>query len=627
MCGIVGYLNKNGSPGESFIIDRMTSWLTHRGPHGNGIHIDGNVSIGHRRLAIIDLKTGMQPMSNEDESIWITYNGELYNYQKLRETLISKGHKFSTSSDTEVIIHAYEEWGKRSVEYFRGMFAFAILDSKKREIFLARDHIGIKPLVYYKNDEYFAFSSELNAFHLLPRFDSSINIESLDQYLHLLYIPPPLSVYKYAFKLLPAQRMVVGYDGEIKTIESYWDLQFIPDNSKSEDDWLDELQHVLKDSIKKHLVSDVPVGAFLSGGIDSTLIVKYMTEQQGVNTPKTFSIGFNEMEYSEIPYSDHASNVYNTDHFKEIVTYDSIEILSSLMRHYGEPFGDDSCIPTFYLSRLASDQVTVVLSGDGADELFCGYIGYERWMKLTRGEFTGNYKRLPLWKKVAYPIAHHLYSSRYPEKYFRRYKKSVEMWIQHVQTLDKNSRLKLWKSDFHPSINGIPAIFEQLSECTEGMSSVKMAQYLDFKTAFPAALLQKVDIASMMNSLEVRTPFADKDVAEFACRIPDKINLKNNRENVLTGKYLLKQLLKNDFSDEFIYRRKMGFTPPILKWFSINGKKRNEIEDYILHNNSHIKEYFNIDSVKQLFIQNKLKPLWLLLVLGVWFDNNSIKNQ
>jgi asparagine synthase (glutamine-hydrolysing) len=621
MCGIVGYLNKNGRPVESFIVNKMTSSLSHRGPHGDGAFPFRNVAIGHRRLAIIDLETGKQPMSNEDDSIWITYNGELYNYKELRKLLLDKGHLFKTNSDTEVIIHAYEEWGKRCVEYFRGMFAFAVLDINREELFIARDHIGIKPLVYFNNQEYFAFSSELQAFHRLPGFDSTINIEALDQYLLLHYIPPPLTIYKHVSKLHPAERMVVGFDGEIKSKEFYWDIKFTPDYSKSEDEWLEELDYILRESIRKHLIADVPVGAFLSGGIDSTIIVKYITELQDSRTLKTFSIGFNEDAYSEIPYSNLVSRIYKTDHYSEIVSHDSINILPQLVKHYGEPFGDDSCIPTYYLSRFASNHVNVVLSGDGGDEFFSGYIAYERWMRLISGEYSDFYKKFPLWKKIAYPFIHHLYKSRYPAKYYNRYNKSIEMWIRHVQTLDFDWKKRLWKDEYQPFVNSVPELFRVSAARIEDLSSVHTAQYMDIKTALPAALLPKVDIASMISGLEVRTPFTDKEVAEFACRIPDSINLRKNNRNSWTGKYLLKQILKNDFDDSFINRRKMGFTPPTLKWFSVNGSTRSLIEERLLDHHAFISEFFKENTIRDLFSHHKIKALWLLLVLELWLEH------
>lgn len=627
MCGIVGYVNKNGEPSDPLITYEMTNALSHRGPHGDGIKTLGNISIGHRRLAIIDLETGKQPMSNEDDTIWITYNGELYNYKELRKILKDKGHIFKTHSDTEVIIHAYEEYGKRCVEYFRGMFAFVIVDTNRRELFIARDHIGIKPFVYFMNSECFAFASELQALYKIPGFNAVINTDAIDQFLQLHYIPPPLTIYQNTFKLFPAHRMTVGFDGEITSIEQYWDLDFKPDYTKSEQEWLEELQVLLRESIKKHLIADVPVGAFLSGGIDSTVIVKYMTELQGANTPKTFSIGFDEERYSETAYSDAVRRKYKTEHYSEIVSHNAIEVLPRLMKHYGEPFGDDSCIPTYYLSRFASEHVTVVLSGDGGDEFFSGYIAYQRWLSLTGGEFPAFYKEFPLWKKFVYPFIHHMRPVRYPAKYYERYDQSVEMWIKHVQTIDADWRKKMWKDDYHRRISDVPELFRMASGNAKQLSPVHMAQYMDIKTALPSVLLPKVDIASMVHGLEVRTPLTDKDIAEFACRIPDSINMKKDKTYGHIGKYLLKKLLKDDFNDQFIHRRKMGFTPPTLTWFSENGNKRRYVEERLLDNNAYIAEYFNQSAIRYLFDQHKIKALWLLLVLELWLEHVHVSNK
>lgn len=621
MCGIVGYIDKKGQAADRSIIDAMTSTLSHRGPHGNGIYTFRNVSIGHRRLAIIDLDTGTQPMSNEDDTIWITYNGELYNYKELRTILKQKGHTFKTHSDTEVIIHAYEEWGKRAVEYFRGMFAFGIIDTRNFEIFLARDHIGIKPLVYVSNSETFAFSSELQAFYALPAFNARLNINALDQYLTLRYIPAPLTVYRDTYKLPPAHRMAVSFDGEIKYIENYWDIRFTPDTLKTEDDWLEELDQRLRDSVKKHLIADVPVGALLSGGIDSTLIVKYMTELQGENSVQTFSIGFPEDQYSELPYTEIVNGTYKTDQYSKIISPDSIDILPALVKHYGEPFGDDSCIPTYYLSQFASEYVTVVLSGDGGDELFCGYTMYEKWLDLIEGRFLERYNKYPWWKKIAYIVLHHTYSSRYPYKYYEGYDPTVELWIEQMQNIDARWKKKLWKNEFHRSIDGIPDTFKQATEHIDSLSPVHMAQYLDMKTLLPSRLLPKVDIVSMMNGLEVRTPFADKELLEFACTIPDTVNLKRNDGNTYTGKYLLKKLLSNDFKNNFIYRNKTGFNIPIYEWFSVNGNKRRVFEEYLLRADSHISEYFRRDAISALFKHNKIRALWALLFLEIWLEH------
>ncbi len=627
MCGIVGFIHKNELPAVSATIRMMTDTLSHRGPHGDGIYTYRNVAIGHRRLAIIDLDTGKQPMSNENDTIWITYNGELYNYQELRRLLEQKGHLFKTNSDTEVVIHAYEEWGKRSVEYFRGMFAFGIIDTKNFEFFLARDHIGIKPLVYLSDSDYFAFSSELQALYALPEFYSKLNINALDQYITLRYIPAPLTIFHNVYKLLPAHRMAVGFNGEIKYIEKYWDVRFMPDSSKTEEDWIAELDYMLRDSVKKHLIADVPVGALLSGGVDSTLIVKYMKEIKGDDPVRTFSVGFNEDKYSELPYSDIVSNTYNTDHHSKIISPESIEMLPALAKHYGEPFGDDSCIPTYYLSKFAGEYVTVALSGDGGDELFCGYTVYEQWLNLIEGRFVETYNKYPWWKKIAYIILHHTYTSRYPFEYNKKYDPTVELWIEQMQNIDSNWRKKLWRQEFHRSIDGLPDAFKWTKDHFRSVSPVHLAQYIDVKTLLPSRLLPKIDIVSMMNGLEVRTPFADKEIVEFASKIPDTMNLKRNDGHTFTGKYLLKKLLTNDFNNNFIHRKKTGFNIPIKPWFSSNGENRKVLEELLLRPSSHLSEYFRRETIRKLFKRNEMRVLWSLLFLEVWLDHVGTANK
>lgn len=621
MCGIVGFLNKDGSPAPQDSIRNMTATLAHRGPHDNGVHIHRNAAIGHRRLAIIDLRAGKQPMSNEDDFLWITYNGELYNYKELRKVLKSKGHIFKTNSDTEVVIHSYETWGKYCVEYFRGMFAFAIVDKKQEYIFLARDHIGIKPLVYLNNEKYFAFSSELQAFYALPAFNPNINITALDQYLTLRYIPAPITIYEDVYKLPPAHRMAVTFTGELVYNEQYWDVDFKPDKSKSEEDWLGELDVILRDSVGKHLTADVPVGALLSGGLDSTLIVKYIAEIQGDNNPHTYSIGFDIDDFSELPYAEVVSKKYGTKHHTKVVRPNSVDILPRLVKHYGEPFGDDSCVPTYYLSEFASEFVTVVLSGDGGDELFCGYHWYREWIQLLHGRFAKFFRNYPLWKKMVYVLLHHAYSSKYPIKYYERGEPTVENWIMLLQNINKNWKKKLWKEDFHHALDAIPRSFLDAADKIQNYSYIHKGQYLDIKSLLPSRLLPKVDIVSMMNGLEVRTPFADKDVVDFAGTIPADINLKKSKRGNFTGKYLLKKLLADDFDSDFIHRKKKGFNIPIRHWFSENGNKRLLFEEMLLTDYSHISEYFNRNIVKELYDRNEIRILWTLLFLEHWLEH------
>ncbi len=381
MCGIVGLLRFDAQTADYDTVAPLIKALVHRGPDDEGLIVRGPAILGHTRLSIIDLEGGRQPLANEDETVWITYNGEIYNYRELREYLEAKGHIFRTKSDTEVIVHAYEQWGDSCVEYFRGMFAFAILDLRVRRFFLGRDHFGIKPLYYLRTNTFFAFASEIQVLRLLPDVDWTLDLGAIDEYLRLRYIPAPKTIYCNVQKMLPAYRLSVTFDGKCSPPEEYWQLEFRPNFRRSQEDTLEELDEVVRDSVRAHLVADVPFGAFLSGGVNSSTIVAYMAEILG-RPIATFSIGFDETGFDELPYARQAANIWHTEHQEEIVKPAALSILPQLVQNYGEPFGDHSAIPTYYVSRLARSRVTMVLSGDGGDECFAGYEDtYGRWVE------------------------------------------------------------------------------------------------------------------------------------------------------------------------------------------------------------------------------------------------------
>jgi asparagine synthase (glutamine-hydrolysing) len=608
MCGIIGLINFK-TPIERKQIKLMTSSLSHRGPDEEGIWIDGNVALGHRRLAIIDLSTGKQPMSNEDGKIWIAFNGEIYNYKELRQQLIEKGYRFKTNSDTEVIVHSYEEWGDSCVEKFRGMFAFGIVDLYHRRIFLARDHLGIKPLYYIYTPTCFAFSSEIQALRQLP-LNLDLDFQAIDQYLWLQYIPPPKTAFQQIKKLKPAHRFSITFDGNLTPTEEYWKINFIPICNRSESDWLDELEFVLKDSVETHLVSDVPFGAFLSGGVDSSAIVAYMS--QLLKEPvKTFSIGFEEVEFNELNYAETAAKRWRTEHYTEIVKPEAIEILlPKLVKHYGEPFGDSSAIPTYYVCKIAREHVTMVLSGDGGDESFAGYNTYQSWLKWLYPK--------DIWKKLFYPIAHAIRPKRYPRR-----APVLDNWFKFITQINVHIRENLWRQEYQHIIQSSLDIFEKEFSRTNDYGIVQKVQYLDLKTYMPCSILTKVDIASMMNSLEVRTPFVDVKLVELAGTIPESLNININNQGELEGKLLLKKLMRKYYSAEFLNRPKMGFSIPIQKWFSKQGSLYNLIQERLLSQESKIHNLFDPNSIKTLVKNQATTPLWLLLFLEEWLNQNT----
>ena len=604
MCGIAGYIDLTNNATE-VTIKQMTDAIAHRGPDGFGHHVFENAAIGHRRLSIIDLATGAQPMCNIKKTLWITFNGEIYNYLNLKSELQQLGFDFKTNSDTEVIIYAYEKWGKECVNKLRGMFAFAVLDTAKKEIFITRDHFGIKPVYIYQGKESIAFGSELQQFKNIPHFNTELNHEALNNYLWLQYIPAPLTIFKSIQKLKPAHYITISLSGKVSEQVQYWDISYQKKGIKTQKEWLEATDSVLKESVKSHLVSDVPFGAFLSGGIDSTLIVKYMSETL-TQKVKTFSIGFEEEAYNELKYSNEAAKVFGTEHYTEIVKPNALNLLPKLVKHYGEPFGDSSALPTYYVCELAKKHVTMVLSGDGGDECFAGYNSYINWMKFMPINYRSGLK------KTIYPYLEKFLPMRYPKK------DTLSYWLSHVEYLDSNWRTKLWKDDYKLVQKPNPEGFEDFFMGTKNFSLANKVQYMDAKTYMPYDILTKVDIASMCHSLEVRTPLIDKEVWEFACTIPEEININKTTRGNWEGKLLLKQLLEKHFPQEFIYRKKQGFGIPLSKWFSDEGQLREKLNDSVLSKNSQISHLFNEKAIEDLLRSQNTSGMWLLLFLEEW---------
>ncbi len=605
MCGIAGIVSLV-KPVQLEQIEQMTDVIKHRGPDGFGHKCFGNVALGHRRLSIIDLSSGGQPMCDDQEKLWITYNGELYNYQELKEKLMQSGCVFRSSSDTEVIIYAYKIWGEKCLNYFRGMFSFAIVDTERKRIFAARDHFGIKPFYYHQGTECVAFGSELQQFRNLPGFDADIDLKAIDQYLWLQYIPAPLTVFTSVKKLKAAHYIFIDFEGKVSEQIQYWDLSFAEKKSMREEEWVEAAEEVIEDSVKAHLVSDVPFGAFLSGGIDSSLVVKYMTSLLNRDVD-TFSIGFDEKEYNELPYSKIVAEKFGTRHHTEIVKPDALSILPDLVRHYGEPYGDSSCIPTYYVCKLAKRHVTMVLSGDGGDEGFAGYNSYTSFLQ----HLPGNYRQGI--KKALFPAMEFLFPQKYPSQY------TLPVWVSKMSYLEQNWRSQLWLPEFQSHIVGMPEGFEEIFARTRKFSGINKFQYLDMKTYMNFDILTKVDVASMMHSLEVRTPLIDKKVWEFAASIPETFNIRKV-QGEYRGKIILKKILQKSFSDEFVHRRKQGFGVPISKWFARDGELNMLLQERILSNNSSIKNYFNQPVIDKLIEAKHSGALWLILFLEEWLN-------
>ena len=609
MCGIVGILNFNQKPVDPGLIRQLTDLISHRGPDGEGFEVRGAAGIGHRRLSIIDPALGHQPMFNEDRSIAITFNGEIYNFKEIRLRLLALGHRFTTHSDTEVIIHAYEEWKEKCVEQFRGMFAFGIVDFSNRLLFIARDHFGIKPLYYHWTEESLAFCSEFHPLTKIPGINLSLDLAAIDEYLWLQYIPAPKTAVNEIKKLLPAHRITIGFDGTTTGPECYWEHSFKPNYERSQAELVDTLDELLEDSVRAHLVADVPFGAFLSGGIDSSLVLAYMSKILG-RPVEAFSIGFEESNFDETGYATTAAKLFGANHHIERVSVDALGTLPSLVRHYGEPFGDSSAVATYYVSKMARQRVPMVLTGDGADESFAGYWSHRDF--LTR---------------YAAPSRHieRDYSIKNITSGFDKasdYDPSIADWLEFVNYLPTRNRMSLWKEEFQDFCPGPIEVFRKEFQKAAKFGLCHRVQYLDQKTYLPYDILTKVDIASMMNGLETRTPFVDLRIFEFAATVPEKYSIGIGPTGEWEKKLLLTKVAEKYFPKDFVYRPKMGFAIPVTKWFSTGGKLHGELKARLLAKDNSISQLFNLDVVEAMLNANMTGQLWTLLVLDEWLTQN-----
>jgi asparagine synthase (glutamine-hydrolysing) len=600
MCGIAGIVRWRGAPVDEAELHPLTAALAHRGPDGRGHVVLGKAGLGHTRLAIIDPAGGQQPMSSDDGRVAITYNGELYNFREVRTELERLGHRFRTSSDTEVVLHAWIEWQERSVERFRGMFAFAIVDRDRERVFLARDHFGIKPLVWFADGEQLCFASELQALRRAPGFPSRLDLLALDRYLALSYVPAPLTAFAGVKKLPPAHYLVAHFDGRVEAPVRYWTLEMRPaDRRRSAADWLHELEDVLRDSVRAHLVADVPFGAFLSGGVDSSLVVSLMAEEMDAPV-ETFSIGFDDGASDELPWARAVRDRWQTHHHERVVTADAMSLLPELTERYGEPFGDWSAVPVYRLAQLARERVPMVLSGVGADEAFAGYPRYHR--------------------PPVGPLAGLL-----PAGLLDRIGRASTWHWDAMIVLRPALRRALWRREHLRQIeerddDPMAAAWERV----RGLSRVDRARALDYATYLPGAILTKVDIAAMCHGLEVRTPFVDRRVVELASTIPAEL-LAPSRDG--GGKRILKDLLTRWFPPSFVERPKRGFVPPLSAWIGRSSELGAEVEQMLLGGGTRVGEYFEPAAMRALLsgVQGggAAEPVWLLLFLERWLRTLS----
>ena len=621
MCGIVGLVRNDGKPIDEGLLARMNEAIRHRGPDEDGFYVNGSVGLAMRRLAIIDLKSGQQPIHNRDRTAWIVFNGEIYNYLELREKLEKLGHTFYTNSDTEAIVHAYDQYGSDCPKHLRGMFAFAIWDERTQELFLARDRVGKKPLLYAEVNGQLVFGSEFSAILLHPDVSKEIRPEAIDCYLSFMCVPAPLTAYRAIKKLEPGHSLR-WRKGEVKT-ERYWQPDFSKKLDISEEEAGERAIEILRDAVKVRLMSEVPLGAFLSGGIDSSAVVALMSQESSEKV-KTFSIGFEEQDFSELQHAKRIAEHVGADHHEFIVRPDAVEILPMLVEHYGEPYADSSAVPTYYVARETRRHVTVALNGDGGDESFAGY---ERYIAMG---LTEKYRKVPAFFRESL-IKEAV--NRIPTSPIRKSTVNSAKRLLEVVSKPRVNRYMHWMSVFNEGLKE-PLYSEAFREQTDrafaasfldtwfkkanGNGPVDTLLLTDLMTYLPNDLLVKVDIATMAVSLEARSPFLDHHVIEFAASLPERLKLRR-----LTTKYLLKKVLRRLLPAENLDRRKMGFGVPIGHWF--RGKMQPFLREVVLSDKALRRGLFKPEMVKQLVEQHTRSErdyshqLWTLLMLELWF--------
>ena len=628
MCGIAGYLAKRPYP---FQLAEAVQCLHHRGPDQNGVWERDGTGLGHARLSIIDLSdAGRQPMSSPDGRYVLVFNGEIYNFRELRRDLEAAGEAFRSHSDTEVLLRLYQREGAQCLEKLRGMFAFAIWDIAERTLFLARDRLGVKPLVYTENDAGFLFASEIPAlFALQPDLPRTPDYSALDHYLTFQYIPAPLTGFAALKKLPPAHAMIVR-DGKIEHLWRYWDIDHSRRSRLSFDDACDALREKFLEAAKLRLVSDVPLGAFLSGGIDSSITVAAMAHL-GVENIKTFAIGFEEQKFNELPYARQIAEHLGTDHHEMVVKPDAIAILPQLVRHFGEPMADNSAIPTYYVSQFARSNVTVALTGDGGDEVFAGY---RRFYHATLTDRLEHWRLLPLWRGLRH-LTWSLENRMRPGKKRPPFPASRADEILSMTGVARYRHLLAYYPETEKNALLTPAFREQSGRSatadylaahlarSAGADPLSRYLHLDLSTYLPEDILFKVDIASMLNSLECRSPFLDHQLIEFVFSLPSAYKLKFPHRH----KHLLKEAFKGWLPPGFMDRGKMGFSAPMPGWL------RHELAPMLrerLLDEKRLAPWINQAVVERLVREHvsgektHSKRLWPLLVMAEWMEQYRV---
>jgi len=633
MCGICGIYNFNVQAVNKELLEKMNNTLVHRGPDGEGYYIEKNIGLGHRRLSIIDLEGGKQPMGNEDGSIQVVFNGEIYNFLELKKDLEAKGYHFRTRSDTETIIYGYEEWGEEFVQKLRGMFAIALWDSRNQKLLLIRDRIGKKPVYYYLGKDRILFASEIKALLMDKSIPKEIDPIALDSYLSFGYVPSPLSIFK-AIRKLPPAHIAVCKLGDF-SVRQYWhlDMENIA-SPKSEEEVLEELRGLFDEAVRLRLISDVPLGAFLSGGVDSSAVVASMAGLIGNGPVKTATIGFSDKRFDELEYARIVAKQYQTDHTEFVVTPDALEVLDDIVWHLDEPFADASAIPTYYVSKMARQKVTVALSGDGGDETFAGY-NNRYYMNRLEDSIR---RKLPgfLKQNILGPMGEIYPKADFLPRPFRlkRFLSNLSHTFEQAYFRDMSfyflpeMKEKLYRSEFKSTIKDFDAfsILGKHFKVNRNPDVTTRVQYVDIKTYLPEDILVKVDRMSMAHSLEVRAPILDHKLIEYVGSLPSNLKLKGKE-----SKYIFKKMLEDRLPQNILYRRKQGFSIPLASW--LRNEMRGFVEETLFSPNNGLNSYFNPEYIKEMWVkhlsgrQDYAYPLWGLMMFSLWKRRFLDKNN
>jgi len=620
MCGIAGFINFDSKvKADHVLLKEMTDLITHRGPDSEGFHLYGNLGMGFRRLSIIDLNTGDQPISDASKNYTITFNGEIYNFKELRLSLSAKGYIFKTTTDTEVILNSYIEYGVECLKHLRGMFAFVIFDKTKNILFGARDRFGIKPFYYSLNSERFVWGSELKCVKKGMKKDLTLNFDSLNEYFTYGYIGQNKAIWNEISKLPPSHFFILEPDKGEKglVINKYWKISYEPDNSVSENDWVEMLDQKFSESVKMHMISDVPLGAFLSGGIDSSGVVAFMNKVSPGNV-KTFSIGFKEEKFNELQYAREVADKYKTEHHELILEPESVELLPRLVSAFDEPFADSSAIPTYYVSKFAREFVTVVLSGDGGDELFAGYNNYMKALSVKNSPFS-NYMLNPLWN-IIYQTMPDKVSGKGLAYFMSKNRSDLGAYFC---VMKKNERSSLFNDHTLNRIGNYSSEADriQMLNCSSSKDFVSRLEELDLLNYLPGDILTKVDRTSMQNSLETRVPILDHEFAELSFKIPSSMKMTGSE-----GKLVFKKMLKKYLPQNVMTHKKQGFGVPISIWFKDDLK--SYMNDRLLNKKAEIYNYLNYSAVEKMISDQNFgmrdfsAKIWAVLFLEEWLKQN-----